>query len=85
MIRLEPRLGNQVLWQTVKTQTYKEAFHQVCIRSASGLHCLLTKKAPQALHNTPPLLGILTYTTLTYFSTKHLVMCNVYTDVGGIK
>ena len=26
-----------------------------------------------------------TYTTLTIFSTKYLVMCNVYTDVGGIK
>ena len=24
------------------------------------------------------------YTTLTNFSTKHLVMCEVYTDVGGI-
>ena len=26
-----------------------------------------------------------TYTTLTNFSTKYLVMCKVYTDVGGIK
>ena len=25
------------------------------------------------------------YTTLTNFSTKFLVMCKVYTDVGGIK
>ena len=25
------------------------------------------------------------YTTLTDFSTKYLVMCKVYTDVGGIK
>ena len=25
------------------------------------------------------------YTTLINFSTKFLVMCNVYTDVGGIK
>ena len=25
------------------------------------------------------------YTTLTNFSTKYLVMCKVYTDVGGIK
>ena len=25
------------------------------------------------------------YTTLTNFSTKYLVMCNIYTDVGGIK
>ena len=25
------------------------------------------------------------YTTFTNFSTKYLVMCNVYTDVGGIK
>ena len=25
------------------------------------------------------------YTTLTNFSTKYLVMCNVYTGVGGIK
>ena len=25
------------------------------------------------------------YTTLTNFSTKYLVMCNVYTNVGGIK
>ena len=24
------------------------------------------------------------YTTLTNFSTKYLVMCKVYTDVGGI-
>ena len=24
------------------------------------------------------------YTTLTIFSTKYLVMCKVYTDVGGI-
>ena len=29
--------------------------------------------------------NILVYTTLTNFSTKHLVMCKVYTDVGGIK
>ena len=28
---------------------------------------------------------ILDYTTLTNFSTKYLVMCKVYTDVGGIK
>ena len=28
---------------------------------------------------------ILVYTTLTNFSTKYLVMCKVYTDVGGIK
>ena len=26
-----------------------------------------------------------TYTTLTIFSTKYLVMWNVYTDVGGIE
>ena len=25
------------------------------------------------------------YTTLTNLSTKYLVMCKVYTDVGGIK
>ena len=25
------------------------------------------------------------YTTLTSFSTKYLVICKVYTDVGGIK
>ena len=25
------------------------------------------------------------YTTLTNFSMKYLVMCKVYTDVGGIK
>ena len=25
------------------------------------------------------------YTTLTHFSTKYIVMCKVYTDVGGIK
>ena len=25
------------------------------------------------------------YTTLTNFSIKYLVICNVYTDVGGIK
>ena len=25
------------------------------------------------------------YTTFTNFSMKYLVMCNVYTDVGGIK
>ena len=25
------------------------------------------------------------YTTLTNFSAKYLVMCKVYTDVGGIK
>ena len=25
------------------------------------------------------------YTTLSNFSTKYLVMCKVYTDVGGIK
>ena len=25
------------------------------------------------------------YTTLTDFSTKYLMMCKVYTDVGGIK
>ena len=27
----------------------------------------------------------LLYTTLTNFSTKYLVMCQVYTDVGGIR
>ena len=27
----------------------------------------------------------LTYTTLTNLNTKYLVMCNVYTDVGGVK
>ena len=26
----------------------------------------------------------LNYTTLTNFSTKYLMMCKVYTDVGGI-
>ena len=25
------------------------------------------------------------YTTLANFSTKYLMMCKVYTDVGGIK
>ena len=25
------------------------------------------------------------YTTFTNFSMKYLVMCNVYTDIGGIK
>ena len=29
--------------------------------------------------------GTCTYTTLTDFNTKYLVMCKVYTDVGGIK
>ena len=29
--------------------------------------------------------GKITYTTLTNFSTKYLVMCKVYSDVGGIK
>ena len=29
--------------------------------------------------------NILYYTTFTNFSTKYLVMCKVYTDVGGIK
>ena len=28
---------------------------------------------------------LLLYTTLTKLSTKYLVMCKVYTDVGGIK
>ena len=28
---------------------------------------------------------ILNYTTFTIFSMKYLVMCKVYTDVGGIK
>ena len=28
---------------------------------------------------------ITVYTTLTNFSTKYLMMCKVYTDVGGIK
>ena len=28
---------------------------------------------------------ILAYTTLTNFSTKYLVMCKVYTNIGGIK
>ena len=27
----------------------------------------------------------ITYTTLTNFNTKYLVMCKVYTDVGGIE
>ena len=30
-------------------------------------------------------IGIYPYTTLTNLSTKYLVMCKVYTDVGGIK
>ena len=30
-------------------------------------------------------LAALLYTTLTNLSTKYLVMCKVYTDVGGIK
>ena len=30
-------------------------------------------------------LGALFYTTLATFSTIYLVMCKVYTDVGGIK
>ena len=29
--------------------------------------------------------AFLFYTTLTNFRTKYLMMCNVYTDVGGIK
>ena len=29
--------------------------------------------------------GLTIYTTLTNFSTKYIVMCKVYTDVGGIK
>ena len=29
--------------------------------------------------------GKINYTNLTNFSTKYLVMCKVYTDVGGIK
>ena len=37
---------------------------------------LLSKK------HSPSILYI--YTTLTNFSTKYLVMCKVYTDVGGI-
>ena len=28
---------------------------------------------------------ILTYTTLTNLSMKYLMMCKVYTDVGGVK
>ena len=31
------------------------------------------------------IIAILYNTTLTNFSTKYLVMCKVYTDVGGIK
>ena len=31
------------------------------------------------------LFALFIYTTLTNFSTKYLMMCNVYTDVGGIK
>ena len=30
-------------------------------------------------------MAIVAYTTLTNFSTKYLMMCKVYTDVGGIK
>ena len=30
-------------------------------------------------------LGAICYTALTNFSTKYLMMCKVYTDVGGIK
>ena len=32
-----------------------------------------------------PLVVYRSFTTLTNFSTKYLVMCKVYTDVGGIK
>ena len=43
-----------------------------------GKYCnTITRK--QILKNYIP------YTTLTNFSTKYLVMCKVYTDVGGIK
>ena len=37
------------------------------------------------IHTSFNLVHIEFYTTLTNFSTKYLVMCNVYTDVGGIK
>ena len=30
-------------------------------------------------------LSLTTFTNLTNFSTKYLMMCKVYTDVGGIK
>ena len=29
--------------------------------------------------------GAVVYTTFTNFSTKYVVMCKVFTDVGGIK
>ena len=32
-----------------------------------------------------PCFGSLDYTTFTNLSIKYLVMCKVYTDVGGIK
>ena len=30
-------------------------------------------------------LDVFIYTTLANFRTKYLVICNVYTDIGGIK
>ena len=38
----------------------------------------------QKFMNTPFTQKII-YTTLTNFSTKYLIMCKVYTDLGGIK
>ena len=42
-----------------------------------GMHCLLHTKKDARL--------IWVYTTLTNFKKKNLLMCKVYTDVGGLK
>ena len=49
-------------------------------KTAAYVH--LTPKIPQHVHLKT--VCICFYTTFTNFSTKYLVMCKVYTDVGGI-
>ena len=44
-----------------------------------------TKTGNSIKYNCENIKGMQPYTTLTNFSTKHLTMCKVCTDVGGIK
>ena len=46
-----------------------------------GWWCLVFSIHPSFKHAS----SMSSYTTLTNFSTKYLVMCKVYTEIGGIK
>ena len=61
------------------------------VRSSDGIPDLLSEmlileeKNQQKMQNYSVGKDLKYYTTLTKFSTKYLVLCKVYTDVGGIR